>query len=85
VDRYLARAEVAVHDNSSAAGGRRRAARVHRISLAALADRDIRAVIASIGGEDERKVPAFIDPDVPSASPAGRSRWRTEPVKGTPG
>src|SRR5260370_19484894 len=48
----------AVHDNSSAAGGAAVPLAFTRISLAAFTDPDIRAVIASIGGEDERKVPA---------------------------
>jgi muramoyltetrapeptide carboxypeptidase LdcA involved in peptidoglycan recycling len=36
---------------------------------AAFADPDIRAVLASIGGEDELKVLAFLDPGVPAANP----------------
>jgi muramoyltetrapeptide carboxypeptidase LdcA involved in peptidoglycan recycling len=35
----------------------------------AFADPDIKAVIASIGGEDELKVLAHLDPDVLTASP----------------
>lgn len=42
-----------------------RAADIH----AAFADPDIRAVVASIGGEDELKVLAHLDPDVLGASP----------------
>ena len=42
-----------------------RAADIH----AAFADPDIKAVIASIGGEDELKVLALLDPDVLAAAP----------------
>ena len=42
-----------------------RAADIH----AAFADPDIKAVIASIGGEDELKVLAYLDPDVLAAHP----------------
>ena len=42
-----------------------RAADIH----AAFADPDIRAIVASIGGEDELKVLAHLDPDVLRASP----------------
>ena len=37
--------------------------------LTAFTDPDIRAVIASIGGEDELKVLAHLDPDLLAASP----------------
>ena len=49
----------------SASSPAARAADIH----AAFADPDIKAVIASIGGEDELKVLAHLDPDVLAAAP----------------